>query len=176
MPLIFDCIVLLIVGWSAWKGYRKGVVKQLLLVVGVVVGLTLGVKLVTLMSKAIESSVNPKQIPVIAAFLVLFFMIVSILLVNKLINKLLKKVFLHQANKLLGAGVSVFFALSLVAALCYVISHAKITSPSFEGQSITYLPMVKLAPQLYKFSLSVLPIIKEVFTEFIAFLKNLPIK
>ncbi|MCS7028009.1 MAG: CvpA family protein [Bacteroidia bacterium] len=175
MALIFDIFVCIVIGWGAWKGYQKGIIRQVLVVIGVIIFVVLGLKIATLVGKAIKNLVQPHFIPLFSLALTIFFIILAISIANKLSQKLLSTIMLNKVNRLAGGFVTAFLYASILSALCYMLHQAKIFSPTFAQQSITYMILVNAAPKIYAYTLSILPIVKEIVMDFVNMLKSLSI-
>lgn len=175
MAYIFDIIVCVIIGLGAWKGYQKGIIKQLLLVVGVIVFVVIGLKIATLVGKAIQNMVQPHFIPIFSLVLTVLFIVLAIAVVNKISQKILKTILLNKANRIAGGFITAFLYASILSALCYMIHQAKVLSPEFTQQSFTYMILVNAAPKIYTYTLSILPVIKQIVMDFADMLKSLSI-
>ncbi|MCS7075228.1 MAG: CvpA family protein [Bacteroidia bacterium] len=175
MALIFDIVVCLIIGLGAWKGYQKGIVKQVLVVIGVIVFVVIGLKIATWIGKSIKTLVQPHFIPLFSLVLTIIFIVLAIALVNKFAQKVLKTVMMSKINRLAGGLLTAFLYASILSVLCYILHQAKVVGPAFTQQSITYMILVNAAPKIYHYTLSILPIVKEVVIDFINMLKSLSI-
>jgi membrane protein required for colicin V production len=175
MAYIFDIIVCVIIGIGAWKGYQKGIIKQILLVIGVIVFVVIGLKISTIVGKAIQGMVQPHFIPIFSIVLTILFIVLAIGVVNKISQRILKTMFLNSANRIAGGFVTAFLYASILSALCYMIHQAKVLNASFTEQSFTYMVLVNAAPKIYTYTLSILPVIKEIITDFVNMLKSLSI-
>ena len=116
---VIDIIILLPVIWGIYKGFTKGLVKEIASLLSLVVGVYGAMTLYGYTSGLIETQINTSQkyLPVIAFALTFIAIVIGIHLLAKLLDKLVKAVALGIPNRIAGAvfGGLKFFVLVATA-------------------------------------------------------------
>ncbi len=113
--IIFDIIIILLVVWAAWRGYKKGVIVQL----GTVLGLFLGVYLAFALGGVVGDWLNIYgKLGDVICFLVVFALVVlGIAFLGNLLSGLFKTTNMGVVNQSFGALISMAKVL-LIASIC----------------------------------------------------------
>ncbi len=151
-----DLFILVPVAIGFVVGIFKGLIKELISLAAIVLGIY-GAKFLSpwfagILEKALSVSYKIAQ-PI--AFLLLFIVIaVGMLLVAHLLDKLFNAISLDGLNKLMGGVFGALKYALIVSVLLNVfdVLHTKfgIVSNETVQNSVTYKPMLKLAPQLWE--------------------------
>ena len=111
---IIDLIMVLVLVVGAINGFRKGVLSQVGLVMGVVVGVWLAFHI----GSQVSEWIGVKMSDLVAYILVFVVAIVAMWLLTKLLDGVLKSVGLGIVNRLCGAAVSLVLS-SMILSLAF---------------------------------------------------------
>lgn len=111
---IIDLIMVLVLVVGAINGFRKGVLSQVGLVMGVVVGVWLAFHI----GSQVSEWIGVKMSDLVAYILVFVVAIVAMWLLTKLLDSVLKSVGLGIYNRLCGAAVSLVLS-SMILSLAF---------------------------------------------------------
>ena len=110
----------LIIGWGAYSGFSKGLIKELASIVGVIVGIFLSKNyypyLDSKLKPIFESDAN--FISILSATLIFLTTIMLFKIIAKILTKLLKIIALSLLNRIIG---SVFGVVKIVLLLCIFV-------------------------------------------------------
>ncbi len=111
-----DIIIAIPLLWGAWKGFQKGLIFEIAMIIGLILGFYIAFKFLhyfeLIVSKYISSSGN--FLPYLTFFLVFISVIVLMILLAKLLEGILKITALNTFNKIAGAVFGIIkFALVL---------------------------------------------------------------
>ncbi|MBN1187750.1 MAG: CvpA family protein [Bacteroidales bacterium] len=153
----FDIIFIILIAWSAWRGFSKGFVFQVITLTALVLGIYGAVKFSPVLCKfmSIKFHMTSEFLPLIA-FAITFILIVIILhIVGRLIEKLIKAVALSFANKIAGVVFSIAKALFIISIILTGINHvnesAQLISKEKIEKSLLYEPISKIAPAIFPY-------------------------
>jgi len=102
---IIDIIITLPIIWGIYKGFTKGLVKEIASLLALVVGVYGAMYLYGYTSELIENQLHTSQkyLPVIAFALTFILIVIGIHLFAKLLDKLIKAIALGIVNRIAGA-------------------------------------------------------------------------
>lgn len=123
-----DVIVLVVVGWRAFSGYRRGLVRQVFELVGLVAGLFLAVRYYYYLQLQLRVYVSlPAPVLAIFSFLsVLFAVMLVARLLGYICTSLLSFPGLGWVNALSGAVVGILIAVVTISFLLGILTIFKI--------------------------------------------------
>ena len=142
MPFI-DFVILLLVIWALYKGWRQGFLKEIISMVGFVVGLFVAAGLYSSFGEYLSPHIGASPtVANILAFLVLWIVVPIVLgLVANLLTKALKGMKIGLPNSILGAAVSLIKYLILMSCVFNVMSFLGIVSQAKAEESFLYEPV-----------------------------------
>lgn len=142
MPLI-DFVILLLVIWAIYKGWRQGFLKEIISMIGFVVGLFVAAGLYSAFGEFLAPRFGTSPtIANIIAFLVLWIVVpIALGLVANLLTKALKGMKLGVPNSVLGSVVSLIKYLVLMSCVFNVMSFLGIVSQAKAEESFFYEPV-----------------------------------
>ena len=128
----FDIILLIILFFFVWRGFRAGIVGAIGGLVGIIAGIWAGSTYMHLVAEWLMDVVNlgNEGLANIIAFIVIFIGVnVVIGIVVSIINKIFHIIpFINLANKLLGAIIGLIGGSLAIAALIYLLSILPISN------------------------------------------------
>ncbi|MDR1865597.1 MAG: CvpA family protein [Bacteroidales bacterium] len=153
MHYILDIFILLCLVWGAFKGFRKGFIKQSLSIIAVFAGLWCGFTLSGKVEPFLMRHVGETACSVISFLLIFLLVILLAVVAGYLLTALASAIALGLFNRLAGALFGVFanaLVLSTVILFINRINSQKHFIPE-EQIAATYLyqPVGKIAPAVF---------------------------
>lgn len=151
-----DIVILIPVLWLAFKGLKKGLVKEiaslLALILGIWIASTFSHYLVTVLKD--KTTLDQNYIPLIAFGIVFILVVILVHLISNGIDKLVNAIALKSINKLGGAVFGAAKATLLVAATLFVLNQFIVVKMELIPQEVTensllYEPILDLIEFLY---------------------------
>lgn len=142
MPLI-DFVILLLVIWALYKGWRQGFLKEIISMTGFVVGLFVAAGLYSAFGEYLypRFGTSPTVANIIAFMLLWIVVPIALGMVANLLTKALKGMKLGLPNSILGAAVSLIKYLVLMSCVFNVMSFLGIVSQAKAEESFFYEPV-----------------------------------
>lgn len=154
---VFDLVVIVLLAWSAYKGFSKGLISSAASLIALLIGIWGAIKFSSITAGYLTGVINvDEKLLGIIAFAVTFVLIViGIHFVAKAIEGLAKAVALGFVNNIFGAAFGVLKVAFIISVILVVINTANknmgFLSPEFKQESILYKPLSNLAPSLFKY-------------------------
>ncbi len=100
-----DFIILAPLLWGAWKGFQRGLIFEIAMIIGLVLGVYLAFKFSMLFEGVAAKYIsgNSNAIPYISFFLVFILVIIIMVLLAKFLEGILKIGKINSVNKIAGA-------------------------------------------------------------------------
>ena len=154
---IIDLVFILILLWSAYKGFRKGFILQLSTLAALLLGIFGAIKFsdftATLLTENFE--ISNQYIHIIAFAVTFIAIVIAVHLVAKLIEKLIQAIALGFINRLLGVvfGVAkVAFIISIILVLVNKANDKYNFMPEENTEnSLLYQPLSDFAPMIFPY-------------------------
>lgn len=150
MPTV-DIILLIILLFGAWSGYRKGLILEIVAILAFILAVIMGFKLLYVGMNIISSFYDGMGtfLPV-AAFVFIFILVI---LVVNLLGKMLKKIIdwtpLGFMDNIAGSVLGVFKWALAMSVLLWIGSSAGLEMPKSEVRNANIYPVVvELAPKV----------------------------
>ena len=160
-----DFIIALPLVWGAYKGFQRGIIFEIAMIIGVILGLYLAFKISSLFEAAIGKMVDAQgsTLHIITFFVIFIAVILLMVLLAKFMEGLLKIGSLNMFNKIAGA----FFGLLKFALVVSVVlsvfrpvdAQLNLLSAKTKSESYLYQPVVSVSQYLF-------PALKDVQQEF----------
>jgi membrane protein required for colicin V production len=156
---VLDIIIVLVLLFGAYRGFKKGfvytVALSLAFVLGTIGSFQLAGKFAAYLTKTFDY--HSPWLPFFSCILVFVIIIVLVVLLAKVLEKFLKTASLGWLNKLAGMLLGIFkmaFFISVIFWLLQLVGQKiPVLSESRKSKSILYQPVAVIAP-------AVLPVIK----------------
>ena len=154
---VIDLIFIIILLWSAYKGFRKGFILQLSTLAALLLGIFGAIKFsdftATLLIDNFE--ISNQYIHIIAFALTFIAIVIGVHLIAKLIEKLVQAIALGFINRLLGIvfGVAkVAFIISIILVLVNKANDKYNFMPEENTEnSLLYQPLSDFAPMIFPY-------------------------
>lgn len=153
---ILDIIIIIPIVAGFVIGLFKGLVKELLSLIAIVLGIYGAKTFEPMVTKLLLSIFDIQQkVAQPISYLILFVLIaIGLLILANMLDKLLSAISLGGLNKLLGGifgGVKYALIVSVLLNIFNALDNRfSLIKEDIKKESITYYPMIKLAPELWK--------------------------
>ena len=155
-----DLLILVPLLLAAWKGFKRGFIIEIFIVLALLVGIYCGIHFSDYTSDLIKDKLNVSSIylPLISFALTFTVIAVGIYFIGKMLEKVIKIAQLSLLNKLGGVFFSVvktlYFMSTLFLLIASVQEKTEIIPTATLNESLLYTPVSKL-------SLATIPYLKE---------------
>ena len=155
-----DLLILVPLLLAAWKGFKRGFIIEIFIVLALLVGIYCGIHFSDYTSDLIKEKLNVSSIylPLISFALTFTVIAVGIYFIGKMLEKVIKIAQLSLLNKLGGVFFSVvktlYFMSTLFLLIASVQEKTEIIPTATLNESLLYTPVSKL-------SLATIPYLKE---------------
>ena len=101
---ILDALILLPISWGAYKGFKKGFIFEVAIVMALILGLLGGFKFADIASEYLSAAFNIKNslLPFMSFLTVFILIIISTILFARMLEGVIKIAALGTVNKILG--------------------------------------------------------------------------
>ncbi len=170
---IFDIIVLGIVGYGMFRGYKKGMLTSVVGIIGIVAGIVLGVNFSYIFKDffARHLDIAPQYITLISFALVFVIVLIIITFVFRFLEDLLAKLNLG-INNALGALVGGYFAALVLSVVIMILRPINVPSQTSVSDSLTYGYLRTFAVDNAKMAVKVLPLAKDALKQLDSLVKD----
>ncbi len=157
MNYVIDIIILLCLGWGAYKGFRKGFIIQSFVVIALILAIWGGFALSGRLEPFLQKHFQMSELACsVISFIIIFLLILIIVYVSGyLVTKVANAVTLGMINRLAGAAFGIFanaLILSVIIVLFNKINDKKqkpLVSKDILGKTYLYQPVGKIAPAIF---------------------------
>lgn len=164
---MIDIIAIIIAVLAFYKGIKRGLIAALFSVLGLLLAFTLSFKLSATVANWLgnEVSVHQRWLPFIAFLMVFIGVILLFRLLGAAIEKGFELAMLGWANKLAGILVYLLAYGLVYSAILFFLTKMGLLSQTTIASSLVYPYLQPWAPAAMNFLSSVLPFLKDVFTQ-----------
>lgn len=155
---IIDFIILLPLLWGAYRGFKKGLIMELVSIIAFILGIVLGFKLMEVGIQYLEPHVSNKMVPYISFILIFILVVIGVNLLGKVLKKVITISLLSIVDKIGGVlfGITLWgIAVSLILWLS-VRAGVQIPSNITDG-SISFDFFKSAGPYVIDATASVIP-------------------
>lgn len=149
-----DIIIAIPLIWGAYKGFQRGLIFEVAMIIGLILGFYLAFKFSALfegVAKKIFS--NPSLLPYFTFFLVFALVILIMVLLAKFFEGILKIANLNLFNKITGAIFGLIKAGLIMSIILMVFRPVdeglKIIKPEIKQASLLYAPVTKVSQYIF---------------------------
>ncbi|MEO5570893.1 MAG: CvpA family protein [Bacteroidia bacterium] len=164
---VLDIIIAIPLLWGAYKGFKRGFIFEMFMLIGLILGLYIAFKFSGLINDLVAKMVaaNSAAIPYISFIIVFAAILLILILFAKLLEGILKAVSLNVLNQVAGAVLGIIKFALVVSVILWSFKalepHWNFINASTKKQSLLYDPVLKTA----SFLTPALQDIKEEFKE-----------
>jgi len=153
----FDLIVIVVLAWSAYKGFNKGLISSAASLIALLLGVWGAVKFSDITASYLTGVINvdEKVLGVIAFAVTFILIVIGVHFVAKAVEGLAEAVALSIVNKVFGAAFGVLKIAFIISVILVVLNAAnrnmEFLSPEFKQKSLFYKPISDFAPSIFKY-------------------------
>jgi membrane protein required for colicin V production len=155
MHYIIDIILLLCLGWGAYKGFRKGFILQSFVILALVLAIWGGFVFAGKLEPFIQKNFRMSDaVCYIVSFVVVFLLILIIVYTSGfLVSKVADAITLGMLNRLAGAAFGILANVLILSVLILLFNRANEKKQFIKSETLekTYLynPVEKVAPAVF---------------------------
>lgn len=155
---ILDFLILLPIGYFAYKGFLAGFIQEVLSIVGIILGIFITFLYMKPVSAAFETFFNSPDTAAIVAGLTLFVGTIAIVqTVGYLIRKFLEVIKLNIINRLAGLCFGALKSAIVVSGFLWLFAGLDMPADETRSNSLCYPYVIPLAPATFNMVSSVFP-------------------
>ena len=150
-----DLLIALPICFGIYKGWKRGIIFEIAMMIGLVLGLYVAIKFSGLFEGVVKKMTDSpdKVLPWITFILVFILVLVVMILLARFLEGILKIGKLSQINQLVGAifgGLKLALAVSVILAIFRPIdSRVKLVDDKIKSESLLYQPVLNLSHFLF---------------------------
>lgn len=163
-----DIILILPVIWFAYKGFTKGFIIELTLLVALVLGVFIAINFSYFAADFLtdNTKIAHKYISIIAFVITFIAIVIAAFAVGKLLEKVINLLLLGFINKIAGCLFGILKAAFILSVIIFIInsfdSKQTVITKKIRENSILYKPIASIAPYIIpKLNLDKIDITKE---------------
>jgi len=144
---LLDLFILIPLAWGVFKGFRRGLVFEVLMLIGLIMGLYLAFKFSNLLHGLVASWFDARGavIPVLSFVVVFLSILLVTLLLTRLLEAILKATALSTVNKIAGAVFGLFKYALIVSVVLWLFRGLEpywhFITPEMRNGSLLYKPV-----------------------------------
>jgi len=164
-----DIILLIIMVFGAYAGYREGFLMSLVSLVAIVLGVLCGFKLMGLGMTYLQDEFNADKsvLPYISFGLIFIAVVVAVTLLGKFIKNAIDKSFLGRMDQVMGLALGAFKVMFMLSIALWILDSLKIApGPEWTDGSWLYPFTARLAPEIAYWLGNFIPLFREIFRQF----------
>lgn len=147
-----DVFIAALLLWFGYKGFKKGLVFELVSIVALSMGIYGGLKFSDRTSELIMEYVDSQYLPISAFTLTFLIILVLVFAAGKVVEKIVNLAALKLVNKSLGAAFGIVKTLLILSVLFVIIeSYDKklgFVPTEAKSSSLLYIPLLDFANQV----------------------------
>ena len=161
-----DVIIAVPLIWGAYKGFQRGLIFEVAMIIGLLLGFYIAFKSSTLFEGLIRKIFGDGSfIPYFTFFIVVVTIILIMVLLAKFFEGILKITNLNLFNKISGAVFGLLKSALILSILLAVFrpldSKFEIIKPKVIHQSVLYTPIVKFSKYIFPTLMDIQKVFKE---------------
>jgi membrane protein required for colicin V production len=157
---IIDLILLLLILIGAYRGFKKGLLVEILTLFALLIAIISGMKLThSGVNYFSDSNPNSEKWLPFAVFLLIFILVfIGIFYLGKTLKNILDYTLIGDFDSWIGAVVGALKVAFGISLLLWLIHYAKIDIPkSYTADSIIYPSLIHFAPEVVRYVSYVIP-------------------
>lgn len=144
-----DIFILGILVWFGYKGFRKGLVFELVSIIALALGIYGGLKFSDTTAEFLSAYIDSEYLEVIAFTITFLIILLLVFVAGKVVEKIINLVALKLVNKLLGAFFAIIkIGLALAVLITIIESYdkkLKFVPEDLKSESLLYGPLLNAA-------------------------------
>jgi membrane protein required for colicin V production len=162
----FDIIVVCMILFGAYRGYKEGFLMELFSLLAIVLGILgafklLGVALIFLTERF---DIDEKILPYVAFGVVFLIIVIVVTLIGRTLRLSIDKSFLGRVDQIAGSLLGAVKTLFMVSVALWIVSSLKVNFPEHWTDSSKLAPWVSaFAPNVTEWVGEYVPVFKDLF-------------
>jgi membrane protein required for colicin V production len=166
---IFDLVILIILAFFVFNGFRRGFLREIAGLVGVVIAFILAVRFMNDFAGIISYylGLSPRVAVIVTAVAIFVLVLISFVVIAKIIQKLMEMATLGWINRLFGSLFGLLKGVIIVSILALIISLVP-GGQEFDREqreSALFDPMRKAGPIIFNGVMKIVPAANDFFGE-----------
>ena len=155
MNYIIDIIILLCLGWGAYKGFKKGFIIQSFVILSLVFAIWGGFAFAGRLEPFLKEHLQASELVYsIVSFIVVFVLILILVYTSgHLVSKVASAVSLGLINRMAGAAFGIFTNAVILSAFILLFNRVNekknLIDPEILEKTYLYKPVEKVAPAIF---------------------------
>ena len=156
---LLDGLVLVPVLYFAFKGFRNGIIKEILSLIGIILAIFVCIHFTDKLSSILSPFFGHarKYLPYISGIVLFFFTLAVIELIVFISTKIIVAVDLGIINRLLGFLFGIFKSTLFISILLVLLAGFDIPNQATKSKSLTYPYVIAIAPATYNIIADIYP-------------------
>jgi len=133
-----DIALLVPLIWGFFKGFKKGLIIELVSIIALIAGIYAGMHLSHLITPFIENSVPENYLHILSFVITFIIVVLGLYLIGKLLEKIVDIIQLGFVNKMAGSVFGAVKFLIITSVIFYFISQIGLFDPGSSSSPIIY--------------------------------------
>ena len=148
---LLDFFIAIPLAWGAFKGFRRGLVFEVLMLIGLILGLYLAFKFSDLLHGLVSSLFDTQGavVPIISFIVVFLGILLVTILLARLLESILKATALNTINKILGAVFGLLKFALIASVFLWLFKgldpYWNLINKEMKQESLLYKPVLKVS-------------------------------
>jgi len=148
---LLDVLIVLPLAWGAFKGFRRGLVFEVLMLIGLILGLYIAFKFSDLLHGWVSAlfDTHGVVVPVISFVIVFLAILLVTILLARFLESILKITALNPFNKIAGALFGILKYALIVSVVLWLLRsldpYWTIINKKTKQESVLYKPVLKIS-------------------------------
>ncbi len=154
-----DGILIIFLAYAAFRGFKNGLIKEVLGIAGLILAVLLGFNLITPASEFITTQwgLDGETVPYLAFGLVFIITLVVVSVISFVLDKIVKLVFLSVPNRIFGCVFSSLKMGIILSIALIFLSGFNFPNRDVRDASLTYPYVLSIAPLAYDAVAKIIP-------------------
>jgi membrane protein required for colicin V production len=155
---ILDIILILIIVFFGYKGFKNGLIKELGSLIALIAGVFLAIRLSEFVSSLLSDKANfsSEYLPVISFSIIFIAIVILVLFFSKLLNQFMKLIKLQWLNKTAGVLFATIKMMIILGGLLYMFNlynlRANILDQSIIDKSFLFGILTKIFEAIFPYT------------------------
>lgn len=155
---VIDIIILVIICFFGYKGYKNGLIKELGSLIALIAGIFMAIRFSEFTGSLIseKSGFSSEYLPVISFAIIFIAVVVVVLIFSKLLNQFMKLIKIQWLNKLAGIAFSILKTIIILGGLFFMIcrfnERLNIFEPSATQKSFLFDRFVQIFDFIFPYA------------------------
>jgi len=171
-----DILIVCLLAYAAWKGFKKGFIIELFTFLALFIGLYAGIHFSDFVSEFLMEKMNlsPSSYLPIISFAIVFLAIGAMIYFGgKALEKLIKTLQLGLINRILGAAIYACLICLVFSTFYWLLNQVHLISPEMNTYAKSISILAPLAPKLFEWIQQCIPFLGHILDDLLHFFDRL---